>query len=246
MFPWLKNHPFAVEAFFESSLVLTFAIPKNELLPLIPECLQLDIFNDQWAFIAVAMVQTKGLRPKGFPKLLGNDFFLIGYRIFVKYYSNVGQRLRGLYIIKSETDKKKMEFFGNVFTHYNYATTDIQRQHRSDIITIQSIQSDFNLTVETHHTDIALPQHSPFTDWKEARRFAGPLPFTFTYQSETKSVLIIEGVRQNWIPKPVYVREYHFSFLDLLGFKDIRLANAFLINDIPYYWKKGGTEQWSK
>ena len=76
MLTFLKNHPFAVEAFFESSLVLTFAVPKEQLETLIPECLQLDTFNDKWAFIAVAMVQTKDLRPKGFPKFMGNDFFL--------------------------------------------------------------------------------------------------------------------------------------------------------------------------
>ena len=40
----------------------------------IPPCLELDTLNNQWAFIAVAMVQTKALRPKGFPKMLGNDF----------------------------------------------------------------------------------------------------------------------------------------------------------------------------
>ncbi|MGA9213405.1 DUF2071 domain-containing protein, partial [Kaistella sp.] len=123
MFPFLKNHPFAVDAFFESSIVLTFAIPKEELAGLIPESLELDTFGD-YAFIAVAMVQTEGLRPKGFPKLMGNDFFLIGYRIFVKYHTSEGKRLRGLYIIKSETDRKKMEYFGNIFTHYNYTTTD--------------------------------------------------------------------------------------------------------------------------
>jgi len=63
MLSFLKDHPFAVEAFFESSLVLTFAIPKNQIQHLIPECLELDTFNNKWAFIAVAMVQTKGLRP---------------------------------------------------------------------------------------------------------------------------------------------------------------------------------------
>ncbi len=31
MFEFLKNHPFAVEAFFESSFVLTFAFPKEIL-----------------------------------------------------------------------------------------------------------------------------------------------------------------------------------------------------------------------
>src|SRR5882757_7531900 len=111
MFAFLKDHPFAVEAFFESSLVLTFAVPKDQIQRLIPECLEPDTFNGDWAFIAVAMVQTKSLRPKGFPKMLGNDFFLIGYRVFVRFTNQAGKNLRGLYILKSETDKKKMEFF---------------------------------------------------------------------------------------------------------------------------------------
>mgnify|MGYP003497522576 FL=1 len=100
----LKNHPFAVETFFKSSLVLTYAVPKEELKNLIPECLQLDTFNDQWAFVAVAMVDTKNLRPKGFPRFMGNDVILTGYRIFVRYIDNAGKRLRGLYILKSETN----------------------------------------------------------------------------------------------------------------------------------------------
>jgi len=37
MLSFLKNHPFAVEAFFQRSLVLTFAALKEELQPLIPE-----------------------------------------------------------------------------------------------------------------------------------------------------------------------------------------------------------------
>src|SRR3954464_5273530 len=102
MFPFLKNHPFAVEAHFESSVVLTFAVPKEQLRKLIPGCLELDTFDDKWGFVAVAMVQTTGLRPKGFPKFMGNDFFLIGYRIFVRFTNNKGKRLRGLYILKSE------------------------------------------------------------------------------------------------------------------------------------------------
>ena len=142
MFSFLKNHPFAVEAFFESSLILSFAIPKEELQHLIPPCLELDTFNNTWAFIAVAMVQTKELRPKGFPKILGNNFFLIGYRIFVRYTNTAGKRLRGLYILKSATDKKKMEFLGNIFTHYNYTTTNIiTRGNAADnTYTVKSIQ----------------------------------------------------------------------------------------------------------
>lgn len=240
----LKNHPFAVEAFFESSLVLTFAVQKEQLENLIPECLELDTFQDKWAFVAVAMVQTKDLRPKGLPKFIGNDFFLIGYRVFVRYRTNAGKSLRGLYILKSETNKTKMEFFGNIFTHYNYTTTDIRQvfnQHQKEI---SSIKSEFQVAVDTSQNEVELPEFSPFADWKEARRFAGPLPFTFTYNEKTKEVLIIEGVRENWTPKPIHVENYSFGFLNSLNLENPVLANAFIINDIPYYWKKGKIEQW--
>lgn len=244
MFSFLKNHPFAVEAFFESSLVLTFAVPKEQLQNLIPECLQLDTFQDKWAFIAVAMVQTKDLRPKGFPKFLGNNFFLIGYRVFVRYTNMAGKNLRGLYILKSETDKKKMEFLGNIFTHYNYTTTNIHQTENANTKEISSIHSKFKIITDKTEENISLPEHSPFADWKEARRYAGPLPFTFTYNNEKKEVLIIEGVRQNWIPNPIKVIDSDFEFLRSLKLENPVLANAFIIKNIPYYWKKGKIEKW--
>lgn len=246
MLDFLKNHLFAVEAFFESSIVLTFAVPKEQLQGLIPECLELDTFKDHWAFIAVAMVQTKDLRPKGFPQWMGNDFFLIGYRIFVRYTNNAGKRLRGLYILKSETDKKKMEFRGNLFTHYNYTTTDIMQTEGENIKEIQSVKSKFKVILSKKEELVSLPENSPFADWKEARRFAGPLPFTFTYNVKTREVLIIEGVRQNWTPEPVQVLDYHFDFLDNLRLENPVLANAFIIKNIPYYWKKGKIEPWKQ
>jgi hypothetical protein len=247
MFSFLKNHPFAVDAFFESSLVLTFAIPKEQLQKLIPECLALDTFQNKWAFIAVAMVQTKDLRPTGFPKMLGNDFFLIGYRVFVRFTNNAGKNVRGLYIMKSETDKKKMEFFGNIFTHYNYTTTDINQVKQNGTTEINSHKSDFKMQVENSDTTpVPLPAGSPFSDWKEARRFAGPLPFTFTYNALEKEVLIIEGVRENWKPTPLKVVNCHFSFLDNMKLEGIKLANAFVIKNIPYHWKKGKIEQLKK
>ena len=244
MFKYLKNHPFAVEAHFEYSLVFTFAVPKEEIQALLPDCLSLDTFQDKWAFIAVAMVQTTGLRPKCFPRFLGNDFFLIGYRIFVRYTNNAGKRLRGLYILKSETNQKKMAFFGNLFTHYKYEFTDIIQTTNQSILEIKSVKSKFKVEIETTEEAIDLPPDSLFSDWKEARRYAGPLPFTFTYKEQEQEVLIIEGVRQNWTPEPVKVKSYHIDFIDSLNLKGAILANAFIIRNVPYYWKKGKTEQW--
>lgn len=246
MVTFLKKHPFAVEAFFNSSLVLTFAAPKAALQPLIPPCTELDTFNDTWGFIAVALVQTKGLRPKGFPKILGNDFFLIGYRIFVRYTTNEGKRLRGLYILKSETDKKKMEWLGNIFTQYSYTTTDISSTHLQGSLQVKSEQSGLHIVADSSSTEVALPPNSPFANWKEARRFAGPLPFTFSYNATAKKVLIIEGVRTQWQPQPVAIKQCEVAFLQTLQLSSANLASAFVVNNIPYYWKKGKTETWKR
>ena len=244
MLSFLKNHPFAVEAFFKSSLVLTFAVPKEELTRFIPECLKLDTFSDKWAFVAVAMVQTTGLRPKGFPVFLGNDFYLIGYRIFVRYTNTAGKSLRGLYILKSETDKKKMEYLGNIFTHYAYTTTDIAQTNTGNKTIIQSDKSGLSIEIESGAEIYALPESSPFADWKEARKYAGPLPHTFTYDQTKKEVLIIEGIRQNWKPAPVKVLAYDIPFTTALGLKNEVLANAFIIRNVPYHWQKGRIEKW--
>ena len=59
-FTGLKNHPFDVDARFDFSLVLTYALPVATLAPLLPAPLTLDTFDDhtgaRWAFVAIAMV----------------------------------------------------------------------------------------------------------------------------------------------------------------------------------------------
>ena len=135
---------------------------------------------------------------------------------------------------------------GNIFTHYNYTTTDIRQTTNGNFLSVASQKSGFSVSIDIDARDVLLPSTSPFADWKEARRFAGPLPFTFTYRPETKTVLIIEGVRENWVPAPVKVIDFRFAFIDSLGLKDVQLANAFIIRNIPYHWKKGKTERWKE
>ena len=245
MFSFLKNHPFPVEARFEHSLVLTFAVPASQVSGRLPPCLVPDTFNDRWAFIAVALVQARDLRPAGFPALLGSDFFLIGYRIFVRYTNTMGQRLRGLFILKSETNRRKMEWLGNLFTSYNYTTTDIRETRQDHRWLIESVASGLEVETSSAPGPVSLPAGSPFADWTEARRFAGPLPFTFSWKPATRQVLIIEGVRQHWKPEPVEVIRHRFAFLESLGCPGLILANAFSLQDIPYRWKKGRLESWN-
>ena len=201
---WLKRHPFAVEATFDRSVVLTYAFPAEQLEGHLPECLEMDTFEERYAFVAAAAVQTRGLRPKGWPRWLGRDFLLIGYRIFARYETTSGRRLRGLYILRSETDRKSMELLGNLFTRYRYVKTDVDLRVEGDQTVVRCEPAGLTIAVDRGGDErVPLPPGSPFGNWTDARRFAGPLPFTFSIEPQSDEVVIIEGVRENWSPRPV-------------------------------------------
>src|SRR5215218_9000139 len=100
MLHWLKRHPIPIRAFFRHCLVLTYAYPEALLRPLLPRGLTVDTYRGL-GFVAIAMVQTEGLRPVGAPAALGQDFFLTGYRIFSRFRTRSGRSLRGLRILRS-------------------------------------------------------------------------------------------------------------------------------------------------
>jgi hypothetical protein len=168
---------------------------------------------------------------------------LVVYRYFVRHRSASGRNLRGLYILRSETDKKRMELLGNVFTRYRYVETGVRVTGLDEQLRIESPRTGLEIEVDLTHND-DLPEGSPFTRCEDARKFSGPLPFTFTCEADKKRVLIVEGARSDWKPKPVRVMKHHIPFLAELGHGDAILANAFVVRDIPYHWKKGTSEPW--
>jgi hypothetical protein len=137
-----------------------------------------------------------------------------------------------------------MEWLGNVFTGYRYDTADMAFCRTGDALSVRSRKGALDVEVAMGAPEAALPAGSPFGNWEEARRFAGPLPFTFSYQPCTREVLIVEGVRQRWVPGPVQVRKSNVGFIEGGPFAGATLASAFLVEQVPYYWKKGKREKW--
>ena len=142
-----------------------------------------------------------------------------------------------------------MVWSGNIFTSYQYrhCRVDSRRDDRAltYAITTPDAEADLSVTVRIDQPATAPPPDSPFPDLSVARRFAGPLPFTFGYEESTRSMVIVQGLRSNWQPMPVQVEALRCGFLERLPFTQapLRLANAFLIERIPYRWKRGEVER---
>lgn len=240
----LKRHPLPIRAFFRRSLVLTFAYPEDVLRPLLPPGLTLDAYEG-CGFLAIALVQTENLRPAVLPAFMGRNFFLSGYRVFARYRRKDGAELRGLRILRSDADSRFMVLFGNLLTHYRYRKCVVESRVDPTTLEIRiatpHAEADLFVRARIDAPAEAPPPGSPFPDLKAARRFAGPLPFTFDYEPESRQMVLIEGVREDWDPRPVRIESVRASFLERPPFHGlpVRLANAFLVENIPYRWKRG-------
>ena len=243
----LQRHRMPIQAHFNSSLVLAYALPKSALQPLLPPGLVLDTYKE-FGFLSITLVHTTDLRPAFVPKGMGISFFLCGYRIFTRYQTRSGQSLRGLQILRSDTNRRSLRVFGNLLTHYAYelSSWDVRRTESSFTIRVSTPDHKADLHVEA---DIAaparLPAGSPFANLDEALEFAGPLPYTFDYERQTHSIIRVEGVRRQWNPRPVQVQVHRNGFLEQDAFRKAGaiLANAFFLEDVPYAWRRGIREE---
>ncbi len=245
MWESIKRHPFGVEAFFRRSLVLTYAVPEQALVDLLDPGLALDTFEG-YGFLAIAMVETQGLRPKGMPSAFGRSFFLSGYRIFTRFARPNRPTLRGLKILRSDTDRRSMVTLGNVFTHYAYRLADVHIEADDARLALEvrtpGREADVRLVADLGSRPGPLPPDSPFRSLKEARAFAGPLPYTFSYDRGANAMVVIKGLRTSWDPVPVAVTVHEASYLEQPRFEGARLANAFYVENVAYAWKPGVLE----
>ncbi len=138
-----------------------------------------------------------------------------------------------------------MRVFGNLLTHYGYERSrcQVSRSDKTYAVEVNSPhgRADLNVEADLSAEVVSPPPGSPFPNLREARKFAGPLPFTFDYERQTHSIIRVEGVRQDWNPRPVAVTVRRNTFLQQDPFRSAGavLANAFYLENVPYAWKPG-------
>ncbi len=235
----LKRHPFPVVAWFDRVIAVSFAFPEAVLRPLVPAPLEIDSYAGQ-GFVTVALVWTRQLRPAGFPAFLGQDFFLAGYRIFTRLRDERGRRLRGLKILRSETDKASMVRLGNLMTHYNYRRVKLEISGTRVRTLLPDGRETLDLGFDPSSEPDTPPAGSPFPDLRAARQFAGPMPYTFDAEADGRFV-VIEGRRTDWTPRPLQITGWKAGLFEEPPFRGVTpvLANAFQVENVPYRWERG-------
>jgi hypothetical protein len=170
---------------------------------------------------------------------------LSGYRIFARFTIPGGRVLRGLRILRSDTDRSTMAFAGNLLTHYNYrlAKVDFSATPRALNLQIRTpgAEADLDVIARLEDSQPSLPPTTCFHSEKRARSFAGPLPYTFDYERETHSIVVIRGRRENWHPRLVPVEVHRCTFIEqpAIAAGHPRFVSAFHVAGIDYRWDRG-------
>jgi hypothetical protein len=131
-----------------------------------------------------------------------------------------------------------MAALGNCFTHYRYDYKPMVGVLHPNGMSLRA-EDGSTIVVVGEVEGVALPSDSIFADWSEARRFVGPLPFSFSHDARRHSALIVQGSRTDWYPRPVAVQEHRCNFISGLGLGQLRLSSAFMTDRVPYHWKPG-------
>ena len=231
----LFKHALPIVAHFDWALALTLSAPRERLAHLVAPGLMLDTFEG-YGLLAVACVQTRGLRPAGLPAFAGIDFFLAGYRLFV-VREHAGRTRRGLQILGSETDRWLMAAAGRLFTHYRYRRAGVKVTGDGRT---RRIATSSGLVLEANVERADLPPGSIFRDWEMARRYAGPMPFTFA--PEPDAIVSVRGTRAHWKPRLVALTDVRVPVLERLAGTPAQPAAAFLVEDVDYRWDRGVRE----
>lgn len=241
----LQRHPVAMQTHFRHSLVVTWAFEPQLLEQFLVPGLKLDTYTDPdgetFAFAAVALVDLDQLRPTGLPRVLSGAHVMTGYRVFCTMQTPAGRTMRGLRILGSQSSSRMSVIGANLTTryHYRYVRARLAAHDQTIRFLIDSPNKQGDVDITADLADHSLPPDSPFADAKAARRFAGPLPYTFSPDPE--GIVVVKSQRTDWSPTPVAVRVDRATFFDYGPFAGAprRLANAFYLADLDYGWQSG-------
>jgi hypothetical protein len=197
--------------------------------------------------VAIGAVSVRALRPAPVPARFGLDYVLTGYRIVTRFPTPGGRVMRGLLILRSDTDRRLMMLGGNLLTRYHYrlARIGLAVDGPGLAVTVDSRdgRADLTVTADLASRPAPLPAGSPFATMADARRFAGPLPYTFDYEARSGSMIVVRARRSEWRPEPLAVDVTRLTFFRHGAFAGSTplLANAFHVSDLAYGWDRGSS-----
>ncbi|OEJ99722.1 DUF2071 domain-containing protein [Roseivirga misakiensis] len=129
---FLKKIPITYSGTLNDVKLVNFSVAMDEVLPLVPKEIKVLDFNGR-AVISMVNVKLKQMRPSFFPKWLSFEYQHVAFRLLVDDTNLNSGKAKGIYFLKSFTNKPLISVFGNLLSHYKLSNAEIHDVYGFDL-----------------------------------------------------------------------------------------------------------------
>jgi hypothetical protein len=215
----LKKIPITYLGELHDIVLLNFSVDKEEVLPLVPEGIKVRDIHGR-ALISMVHVSLKRMRPAFMPSFVNFNYRHIAFRLLVDDSRYNNGACKGIYFLKSFTNKKSIVVGGEMMTDYKLEMAHIETTSNT---------LDLSQGAQTLHYSIGT--NSPGIRNADLLEKVGGLDRAYSVRG--KDILITQILREKWPLEEITCREFQTNY-----FRSARLEACFRVNETIYYqWK---------
>lgn len=224
-----RNGRLAITSTFFTNTILMYSCEPDDLQRFLCPGINVDVIGGR-GHLAVAFVDQRDFRPRGLPHQAGSDFFMVEHLAFVTYESSDGRRMRGLYLLQSDTPSTLACIGSRIFSHYRFRKIDLTVNETGNTRRFTSAKAGIDVT-------IALDAHNEGEVWADYKQLSKPRSFNFQYLKRSNATLVIRGVLKGWKPRPATVLKADIAAVDEMGIAFDGPPKAIEVDDVEYSWR---------
>jgi hypothetical protein len=214
----LKKIPVSYLGELHDIRLVNFTVDPGEIAPHVPAPLKMRLFNGR-ALISMVNVELKKMHPAFLPGALNFSYRHVAFRLAIDDSERNGGACKGIYFLRSFTDKPLVAFGGSLLTDYQLGTAHIYNLDR--MLELRQGDKYFNYALDLN----AVADYG-----KEQRDTIGSLDRAYAVRDG--EVHMVRILREQWPIRPVgcYLLETNF-------FRSAKFVSAFVVDEvIRYEW----------
>jgi hypothetical protein len=240
--PWLTT----VQTCWIDALSINYAVDADALARLLPAPLEPEVHRGT-AWVQLLVSSLRDMRPQGLPSLFGVCFYQVSYRAAVTFTARGGERRRGGYFIRSETNHPVMRAVGNALTEFRFhdfgAAEIVMLRKRDRLVVGVDPEPPFpGGKVAGVFDTRPLEGPPPGSAWRSLDDLREPLVEcydAFGVDAEQGFVYVLTIDRDPWNPRFVRPEQLYAEWADRgpLAGATVRLDSVLHVRECGYRWR---------
>ena len=235
--PLLQTNPLTMAGRLQRCWLFTFQCAPETASSFLPAPLQ-PVTYAGYAFWNVVVTRIESMRPAPLPARLGISYWHAAYRLYAHFRTATGERIEGLYFIRSESDSALIRLAGNLLTDFNLHRAPIHCRETGETVTLTIASADEPAAIHLRRrAPTWLPVTSPFASLDEANAFLKYEPYGLSVNRAGR-VNVVRVLRSEaaWQSHLCTVIEAYWAFF---AGQEVRPLLCYEVAPVDYRWQRG-------